>query len=125
VTEFDASDVHKFAAELGAAAGDVPKKMRPVVQRGALNIKKQMQAEASGHRRFPAFPASISYDTQSSRSEISAEIGPDKDKRQGALGNILYFGTVKNTAVLNINAPLDNEEPKFLKAIEDAIEGLL
>lgn len=125
MTEFDVSEVYEFALGLDKSAADVERRMRPVVSRGALNIKRGLQEDASGHPRFPSFPASISYDTKSNRSEISAEIGPDKDKRQGALGNILYFGTSKNAATLDINGPLDREEPKFIQAIEDAIEDLL
>jgi hypothetical protein len=125
VTEFDVSEVYEFALGLGKTADDVADKMRPVVSKGALNIKRDLQTEARGHPHFPAFPNAISYDTASTQSEISAEIGPDKDKRQGALGNILYFGTSKNPAVLDINGPLDREEPKFLKAVENAIEDLL
>lgn len=125
MTDFDVSDVYEFALGLDKAADDVFDKMRPVVARGAFNIKKDMQADAQGHPHSPAFPAAISYDTKALRNQISAEIGPDKAKKQGALGNILYFGTAKNSAVLDINGPLDREEPKFLKAIEDAIEDLL
>ena len=125
MSEFDVSDVYEFALGLDKTAGLALGKMAPVVRRGALNIKKDMQADAQGHPHAPAFPNAISYDTKVAKSQISAEIGPDKDKRQGALGNILYFGTSKNSAVLDINGPLDREEPKFLKAIEDAIEDLL
>lgn len=125
MSEFDVSEVYEFALGLGKSADDVFETMRPVVARGAFNIKKDMQADAQGHPHSPAFPSAISYDTKALRGQISAEIGPDKDKRQGALGNILYFGTSKNPAVLDINGPLDTEEPKFIKAIEDAIEDLL
>lgn len=125
MSEFDVSEVYEFALGLDKAADDVFDKMRPVVAKGALNIKRDLQADAQGHPHFPAFPASISYETKALRNEISAEIGPDKDKRQGALGNILYFGTSKNPAVLDINGPLDREEPRLVKAIEDAIEDLL
>ena len=125
MTDFDVSDVYEFALGLGKSADDVGKTMRPVVQKGALNIKKEMQEDASGHPHFSYLPAAISYDTKATRSEISAEIGPDKDKRGGAIANIPYFGTSNNSAVLDINGPLDREEPPFIKAIENAIEDLL
>lgn len=125
MTEFDVSDVYEFALGLDKSADDVFDTMRPVVQKGALNIKKDLQAEATGHARFRYLPAAISYDTTATQSEIRAEIGPDKDKRGGAIANILYFGTANNAAVLDINGPLDREEPKYIKAVEDAIEDLL
>lgn len=125
MTEFDVSDVYEFALGLDKDASDVEKSMRPVLQKGALNIKTEMQEQASGHPRFRYLPAAISYDTTVTRSEIRAEIGPDKDKRGGAIANLLYFGTSKHGAVLDINGPLDHEEPRFIKAIENAIEDLL
>ena len=125
MTEFDVSDVYEFALGLDKSLGDVSKTMRPVVQRGAQNIKNDLQDDASDHPRFRYLPAAISYDTTVTKAEIRAEIGPDKDKRGGAIANLLYFGTSKTGAVLDINGPLDREEPKFLKAIEDAIEDLL
>lgn len=125
MTNFDVSEVYEFALGIGKAAGDVPAAMRPVVSKGALNIKKDLQAEAQGHPHTPYLPAAINYDVRSTKSEIGAEIGPDKDKTGGAIANIVYFGTSKNPAVLDINGPLDREEPKFVKAIEDAIEDLL
>jgi hypothetical protein len=125
MTEFDVSDIRGLEEDMGKAVGDMLGKLRPVVQRGALNIKKDLQSEARGHPHFPHFPQAISYDTTETKSEVRAEIGPDKDKRQGALGNLLYFGSSKNPAVLDINGPLDREEPKFVKAVGDVIEDLL
>lgn len=125
MTGFDVSDVYEFALGFGKAADDVFDKMHPVVRRGALNIKKDLQAEAQGHPHTPYLPAAISYDTRALKNQILAEIGPDKDKVGGAIANVVYFGTSKNPAVLDINGPLDREEPKFLKAIEDALEDLL
>lgn len=125
MTDFDISEVYEFALRFDQAADDVFDKMHPVVRRGALNIKKELQADASGHPHTPYLAAAISYDTKALKSGIRAEIGPDKDKRGGAIANIVYFGTSKNTASLDINGPLDREEPKFIKAIEDAIEDLL
>lgn len=125
MSEFDVSDVYEFALGLDKSAGDVFGKMRPVVSKGALNIKKDLQQDAQGHPHTAYLPAAISYDTKATKSVISAEIGPDKDKPGGAIANVVYFGTSKNAAVLDINGPLDREEPKFLKAIEDVIGDLL
>jgi hypothetical protein len=125
MTEFDVTGLREFELALGKTADDVFATFRPVVQRGAQNIKTDLQLDAEGHPHAPHFPAAISYDTTVTRDGIRAEIGPDKDKRQGALGNILYFGTAKNPAVLDINGPLDGEEPRFTKAIDDALGDLL
>lgn len=125
MTEWDTSEIREIELALGKTADDLLKAGRPVVQKGALNIKRDLQKDAQGHPHAPHFPRAITYDTAETKSELRAEIGPDKGRPQGALGNILYFGTSKNAAVLDINGPLDREEPKFIKAVEDAIEDLL
>lgn len=71
---------------------------RAVVSRGALNVKRGWQANATAtagqHARL--YPASISYDMKPHPTGAQAEIGPDKTRPQGALGNLLEFGSVKN-----------------------------
>ena len=52
----------------------------------------------AGRRRWagisyaPALPFAVTYDVRTSGTLVAAEIGPDKAKRQGALGNIIEFG---------------------------------
>jgi hypothetical protein len=115
--------------ELDALADDldqVPAETRPkfskVVEKGALNIKNGLRADAAGHPTYRYFPTSISYDMT---GEFSAEIGPDKERVQGALGNILYFGTSKSGPQLSIEGPLQKEIPRFEDAIADVAEDIL
>lgn len=101
--------------------------VRGVVARGALNIKKDWATRWSGIAHAPALPRAITYDTTVQRDSVSAEIGPDKDRSQGALGNIIEFGTSKNSPIPGGLPALAAEEPKFLKALADvaakALEG--
>jgi hypothetical protein len=71
---------------------------RAVVARGALNVKNgwKANAAASSGRHARLYPNSISYDMRPHPTGASAEIGPDKTRPQGALGNLLEFGSVKN-----------------------------
>lgn len=71
---------------------------RAVVQRGALNVKNGWRANAiaSSGRHARLYPSSISYDMRPHPTGASAEIGPDKARPQGALGNLLEFGSSKN-----------------------------
>jgi hypothetical protein len=57
--------------------------------------------------------------------EFSAEIGPDKERVQGALGNIIYFGTSKNAPQLSLEGPLNRETQRFEDAIADVAEDIL
>jgi hypothetical protein len=89
--------VKALADEMNGVAGRLKPAMRAVAARGALNIKNAAKANilAQTTRKYvKQYPNSITYTvTQSSGSFVSAEIGPDKDKPQGALGNILEFGS--------------------------------
>lgn len=122
MADVDFSQVEKLAADLQAVPEETRPKFRAVVSKGALNVKNQMREEASGHPTYRHFPSSISYDMQ---GDYGAEIGPDKSRVQGALGNLLYFGTSKTGGVLDINGPLNREAPRFTDAIADVAEDIL
>lgn len=121
------------ASELFALAADwenVERRSAPAVvdttKRAAQNIMTQLRREATGSRRLKWFPTSISYDVWNRVGGPEAEIGPDKQRRQGPLGNILYFGTSTSGPVLPDPAQaLDREIPTYLdylgKAISDAL----
>ena len=118
--DFDFSEVHKLAVDLGRGNAATIAGARAILQKGALNIKNGMRSDAKGIRHAPAFPASITYDTKITPFGAEAEIGPDKSKRQGALGNILYFGTSNNAPVIADYArPLKVEAPIFEKFLGD------
>jgi hypothetical protein len=118
----DTSQLEKLAADLAAVPAETRPKFRAVVGKGALNIKNGLRADAAGHPTYRYFPTSISYDMT---GEFSAEIGPDKGRVQGALGNILYFGTSKNAPQLSLEGPLQKEIPRFEDALADVAEDIL
>jgi hypothetical protein len=124
---FDTDEVREFADVLAHAADVALAEARKVVQKGALNIKTDARRRASGLRHAPAYPSSITYDSHETASGGWAEIGPDKGRRQGALGNILEYGTPKNAPIPHMRPAAEAELPKFAKAMEDlavkALEG--
>ncbi len=125
--EFDMSEVEAFATILDAAPAKALKDTREVVQKAALNIKKGMQDDFGGIAHAPYFPSAITYDTRVTHDGIEAEIGPDKSKPQGPLGNILAFGTVKNGPVADITRSLRAQIPELQEYLgrvgADAIDG--
>lgn len=125
MTEFDMSEVNKLAADLGRIPGRMVAPVTAALTKSADSLKEAMRADAGGIGHAPYFPDSITAEVKTTVGQFTAEVGPDKDLRQGALGNILYFGTSKNGPVLDINGPLDGEAPKFEKAIEDVAGKLL
>lgn len=93
-----------------------------VVKRGAHNLKSDYQREARSSGHYKHFHRAISYDRVTS---LEYEVGPDKSKMQGALGNILYFGTSKNAPELDLHGPIARELPRFEQALADAAEEVL
>ncbi|MFF4600558.1 hypothetical protein [Amycolatopsis sp. NPDC001319] len=123
MSEVDMSQVDRLADDLEAIAEKAAPKVKKVVEKGAVNIKNGMRQDATGHPTFRYFPGSISYDVTD--GGMGAEIGPDKNLVQGALGNLLYFGTSRTAGVLDINRPLNEETPRFADALADVAEDIL
>lgn len=91
----------------------------------ARKIKDQAKKGAGGIGHAPYYPNSITYDLHDNGDEISAEIGPDKSLTQGALGNILEFGTSKNAPIPHLGPALYANEADFVNGVLKAIdEGL-
>jgi len=117
----DVSDVNRLAAELESKAQRVGAQAAAVVRKGALNVKTDARRFSSGLAHAPAYPYSIGYDIEGDGrfGAVAAEIGPDKDKAQGPLGNILEYGTVNNAPFAHLGPALDIEGPRFEKALTD------
>ena len=90
--DFDLSEVFALANDLGRV-DDLGRELRQVIQKGALNIKQQMQREAAGVAHAPGFPSAITFETKIAANGVEAEIGPVK----GGAGSLalLYFGNSK------------------------------
>jgi hypothetical protein len=117
-------EVRRLAAALVRVPAETLVGARAVVQRGALNIKRDWQQRWSGHRHFPALPAAITYDTTMAGPIINAEIGPDKGRPAGALGNIIEFGTRNNAPIPGGLPALQAEMPRFEAATRALTDNL-
>lgn len=112
------ADVRELVQHAQALAGNeraAAQQMRAVVARGALNVKRDWQSNAvtTAGRHARRYPASISYDLTPLPGGATAEIGPDKARPQGALGNLLEFGSVHNPPHNDGGRALLTEEPRF------------
>jgi len=123
--DIDISDLKRLAESLAGAPLRARPLLRSANKKSARHLRDRMRSDAAGIGHAPHFPASITDETKSLRSDITTEVGPDKAMTQGALGNILYFGTSNNAPVLDINAPLDAEGPEFEKAVGEAVKDIL
>lgn len=116
----DASDAKRLTASFDAATRELPADTRKVVARGAWNIKRDAQRAVTGRPHLPHYPQAITYDTEQTGDTVTAEIGPDKTRRQGPLGNILEYGSPSRAPIPHLGPALQNEQPRFEKALEDA-----
>jgi hypothetical protein len=96
-----------------------------VVAKGALNIKTDARRRVTGLKHAPAYPSSITYDSHEVAGSAWAEIGPDKQRRQGALGNLLEYGSVKNAPRPHMRPAAEAERPKFEAAMQSLAEKAL
>ncbi|MFB7500026.1 hypothetical protein ACFC09_36005 [Streptomyces sp. NPDC056161] len=120
---FDMSDVRALQRHLARSVPRIRRDARAVVARGALNVKRDWSANAraSSGRHAPAYPSSVSYDLLPiGPNVIDAEIGPDKTRTQGPLGNLLEYGSVHNPPHNDGGRALAAELPRF-EAQMDAV----
>lgn len=115
-------------AALDGLAERVIEGVKPVVAKGALNIKQGMQADLAASPYFKGVAPGVSYDTTVTKGAVEAEIGPDASRRKAAnLANIAYFGGAHGGGgtVRDPQLVADEEEERFYDALDKVIGGLL
>ncbi len=113
------SEINFDTSELDALADDLVKSARAVavegvMKRAAVNIKRTMKEDATGHRRLKGLPSKASYDIAATPVEVSIVVGFEK-KGQGNLANIAAFGSRNNAPVMDITRGLRLEVPHVEK----------
>jgi len=114
----------EFAAILDASPVEATKEVRKTVGKGALNVKTAAQANvlSTAPRHNAGAYKAITYDDPTSGPVISSEIGYDKRRRGGALGNLLEFGGGGDHSPPHhdLRLALEAEDPRFTDAVGDA-----
>lgn len=127
--DFDFSELDQLAADLGEAAKNVGPFVRKAVEVTARNVRDDWRENAKGMDHAPAFPFSITYDLIGFQgfgaTALNAEIGPDKDRKQGALGNLIEYGSRNNPPQGLGHGALQRNEADFERGIEKAIDDAL
>lgn len=113
-----------------AGSEAITRQVEAVVKKAAVNIKKDWRenAKASVGNKAGAYPFSITFDGPTRNGHtVEAEIGPDKDKKQGALGNLIEYGApAQNTAPHNDGKrAADKELPNFERNLANAAASIL
>ena len=142
----DFSELDKLAADLGQVPAESGKNFLQAIEHTARAVKDTARDNAKGMAHAPAFPYSITYDVgvgydQSAAqqamsviggaisgarsSTLRAEIGPDKNRAQGALGNLIEYGSVNNPPQGIMHGALQANEADFERGIEKATDDAL
>lgn len=134
----DFSDVMKLAADLGNAAGEVEKPLKSALAFAAQNVKEDVRSQLAGDAFFKGAAGSVNYDVTVKSGRVDAEVGYDKDRRGGALGNLREFGAPNAQPYGNPFAPttplaphndlqnaLERERPDFEKGVDVAVNDAL
>jgi hypothetical protein len=120
----NASELEGLAVDLARAGTVAPAKVRPIVSRGALNIKRRMQSDASASSSFKAIAGTIDYDITVGFDGVEAEIGPNRALGGAAsLAGIAYFGSSKpgGATVPDPVLALEEEAPRFVQNLAEAV----
>ena len=137
--EIDTSEVRELIADMSAVDSRLARHLKPVVAKGAQNIKAQLRSEMAASKHFKSAARSISYDIDD--DGFGAEIGPEASGG-GTLANIAYFGGSGwsgrkrpgpgwqqgpggGGTVADPVEALNAETPRFLEALADAAEGAI
>lgn len=119
ITGIDGPDgLQMLIADFRREAAVAPAEARKVVQKGLLNIKNDWRQRWSGYPHAPRLPYAITYDSKQLGGRIEGEVGPDKDRPQGSLGNLFEYGSIKNAPIPGGAPALRTEQPKFERAME-------
>ncbi len=121
----DTTGLEPLLVVLDSAHADTPREAKRIVAKAAVNVKKDARKRASGLRHAPLYPRSIGYDEVDTALGPAADVGPDKDRPQGALGNILEYGTTNNPPRPHMGPAVAAELPRMEKAAADLAARLL
>lgn len=142
-------DLSRLVIDLGKAVDGAGPFLRKAIEVTARNVRDTARENApgsAGGSPAPYFPASITYDIgpgydqsigqavsslltggiSSARSTtLRAEIGPDKNRPQGALGNLIEYGSANNAPWGTMHGALQANEDDFERGVEIAISDAL
>jgi hypothetical protein len=118
----DTSDARDLVVDLAGAPGRIRRKAPAVMKRGALEVKRGMADDFSGHRYAGRVPASLEFEQRDALGLVY-EVGElDSAGPQWGIAAILAYGTSNNAPVVDHTAALRREVPAIERHLGDAGE---
>lgn len=127
---FDFSELTELVADLGAAPAEAVPAVGSALQYTANRIKRGAAAKVRSRRHFKQAAAAIDYELTGfsgfGANVIAVEIGYDKHRPAGALGNLIEFGAPGSLNALTpggeLITTLHQEQPDFVKGLGKALD---
>ena len=124
MADYDFSELTKLSADLGDAADAIPN-VKKAVTVTARNVKDAWRDRLKGSATLPALPYAVTYDVDVTAGGVEGEVGFDKGRAQGPLGNISEFGSPTVAPRGFGLASLEENQADFVTGIEKAIDDTL
>jgi hypothetical protein len=96
-----------LVADLAGSTKKLKKGVRTATAVTARKVQQDARRYVRGFRHLPQYPQSITYTVRSSADVVEAEIGPDKDRAQGPLGNLIEYGSINNPPTPHLGPALE------------------
>lgn len=126
---FDFSDVLKLAADIGEVADDVEKPVKTALNVTSMRVKKGAQQKVRRRKHFAQAAQAITFDVTATRSGIESEIGYEKGRGAGKLGNLIEFGAPGAANALTpgneLQRTLQEEQEDFTRGLEIALDDVM
>lgn len=130
---FDFDDLNRLAADLELASKDIGPFLDSAIKFTSVRVKRGAARKVSRRRHFRQAAAAIDFDVKHFKGfgahVIESEIGYDKDKAAGQLGNLVEFGAPNSPNALapgnELVTTLHEEEPDFIRGVEKAVDDAM
>jgi hypothetical protein len=126
MADFDFSALDQLAADLGEVAEHVGPNVRQAITGTSMGVKKAWQEPLKGSPTLPGLAWAVTFDITTFQgfgtSVIKSEIGFDKDRAQGALGNVSEFGTPTITGRGFGLKALEENQADFERGLDNALK---
>jgi hypothetical protein len=111
--------------ELAGSSARLTRNVTTATAVTARRVQQGARERVRGHRYLPQYPSSITYDVYATPTGVEAEIGPDKGRAQGPLGNLIEYGSAKNGPLPHLGPALEENADDLVRGIEAALHQAL
>lgn len=120
-----ADSINALITDLGKIPTALYKVTEATLEKGALDLKDQLNDNLAASEHFKGAAGSVTYDGKVSLGSIGFEVGPDKSRRGGALGNVAFFGTSRGGGTVDLDGAVRSIGTRTERFLGLAVEGLL